>query len=124
MPKQLPIASNFRFNNIAGIALGGHVRAVFTLVTVIFIVCVTVTVTSFAELPLKLDALAPKSHDFSNEDEEETMRPSNSHETAGEALSSGEVDKIAKTTSYGTLPKDETLSVPKSVRSIPSSLIY
>ncbi|XP_061506516.1 proton-associated sugar transporter A [Anopheles gambiae] len=35
-----------------GIVLGGHVRAVFSLITVIFIVCVLCTVTSFSEIPL------------------------------------------------------------------------
>lgn len=47
-----------------GVALGGHVRAVFTLITFIFIFCVTATVTSFREVPLAiLDS-------FSNLDEE------------------------------------------------------
>ncbi|KAM3967239.1 loss of visual transmission [Aphomia sociella] len=31
---------------------GGHVRAVFSLITIIFIVCVSATVTSFKEIPL------------------------------------------------------------------------
>jgi len=34
--------------------MGGHVRAVFTLVTFLFIGCVTYTVSSFKEMPLKL----------------------------------------------------------------------
>lgn len=33
--------------------LGGHVKAVFTLITIIFIICVTCTVTSFDEMPLE-----------------------------------------------------------------------
>nr|CAI5860425.1 unnamed protein product [Callosobruchus analis] len=37
-----------------GKLLGGHVRAVFTLITVIFVICVTYTVTSFKEMPLSL----------------------------------------------------------------------
>ncbi|XP_054280552.1 proton-associated sugar transporter A isoform X2 [Macrosteles quadrilineatus] len=37
-----------------GEMLGGHVRAVFTLITYIFIVCVAYTVTSFKEIPLDL----------------------------------------------------------------------
>ncbi|KDR22503.1 proton-associated sugar transporter A [Zootermopsis nevadensis] len=37
-----------------GEMLGGHVRAVFTLITVIFVVCVAVTVSSFREIPLEL----------------------------------------------------------------------
>lgn len=34
--------------------MGGHVRAVFTLVTFLFIGCVTYTVSSFKEMPLKI----------------------------------------------------------------------
>lgn len=34
--------------------LGGHVRAVFTLITILFVLCVLYTVTSFKELPLEL----------------------------------------------------------------------
>lgn len=34
--------------------LGGHVRAVFTLITFIFIICITYTLTSFKEVPLGL----------------------------------------------------------------------
>jgi len=34
--------------------MGGHVRAVFTLVTFLFIGCVAYTVSSFKEMPLKL----------------------------------------------------------------------
>lgn len=42
-----------------GIALGGHVRAVFTLITFIFIFCVATTITSFREIPLAmLDAVS------------------------------------------------------------------
>jgi hypothetical protein len=37
-----------------GAFLGGHVRAVFTLITFIFIICVALTVTSFKEIPLHL----------------------------------------------------------------------
>lgn len=35
-----------------GVALGGHVRAVFTLITFIFVFCVSATITSFREVPL------------------------------------------------------------------------
>ncbi|XP_030747732.1 proton-associated sugar transporter A [Sitophilus oryzae] len=37
-----------------GEMLGGHVRAVFTLITIIFVICVSYTVTSFKEMPLDL----------------------------------------------------------------------
>ncbi|XP_045469449.1 proton-associated sugar transporter A isoform X2 [Harmonia axyridis] len=38
---------------VIGMLLGGHVKAVFTLITIIFIICVTCTVTSFKEMPLE-----------------------------------------------------------------------
>ncbi|XP_057662980.1 proton-associated sugar transporter A [Diorhabda carinulata] len=37
-----------------GELLGGHVRAVFTLITFIFVICVGYTITSFKEIPLTL----------------------------------------------------------------------
>lgn len=37
-----------------GVALGGHVRAVFTFITFIFIFCVAATITSFREIPLAM----------------------------------------------------------------------
>lgn len=37
-----------------GEMLGGHVRAVFTLITFIFTICVMFTITSFKEIPLRL----------------------------------------------------------------------
>lgn len=43
-----------------GVALGGHVRAVFTLITFIFVFCVSATITSFREVPLGLlESMAP-----------------------------------------------------------------
>lgn len=38
----------------SGAWLGGHVRAVFTLTTIIFVICVSYTITSFKEMPLAL----------------------------------------------------------------------
>lgn len=35
-----------------GVALGGHLHATFTLITIIFIFCVASTLTSFKEIPL------------------------------------------------------------------------
>jgi hypothetical protein len=37
-----------------GAILGGQVRAVFTLITFIFTICVALTLTSFKEIPLQL----------------------------------------------------------------------
>jgi solute carrier family 45, member 1/2/4 len=54
-----------------GVALGGHVRAVFTLITFIFIFCVAITVTSFQEIPLAL----LNSFTAINEDDKPTSPP-------------------------------------------------
>ena len=32
--------------------MGGHVKAVFTIITFIFVACVSLTITSFKEIPL------------------------------------------------------------------------
>lgn len=53
-----------------GVALGGHVRAVFTLITFIFIFCVAATVSSFREIPLAM------LESFSNLDDEKGEKPS------------------------------------------------
>jgi solute carrier family 45, member 1/2/4 len=42
------------FCGFLGVMLGGHVRAVFTLITILFIICVSATITSFREIPLYL----------------------------------------------------------------------
>lgn len=39
-------------NTAIGKAFGGHVRAVFSLITIIFILCVCCTIASFSEIPL------------------------------------------------------------------------
>ncbi|XP_026322012.1 proton-associated sugar transporter A [Hyposmocoma kahamanoa] len=47
-------------NTRIGDFFGGHVRAVFSLITVIFVACVSATVTSFKEIPL--DELTEQEH--------------------------------------------------------------
>lgn len=37
-----------------GVMLGGHLHATFTLITIIFLICVSCTITSFKEIPLEL----------------------------------------------------------------------
>lgn len=37
-----------------GIMLGGHLHATFTLITIIFVICVFCTITSFKEIPLEV----------------------------------------------------------------------
>lgn len=94
-------------------------RAVFTFVTVIFIVCVSVTITSFAEVPLwKLETQPPKPHDFLNDNEENVNRLVHDQAAASEPLNGDGSDAMAKTTSYGTLSnaKEAPLELPRSVR--------
>lgn len=42
------------FTFLLGDIFGGHVRAVFSLITIIFIGCVICTITAFKELPLDI----------------------------------------------------------------------
>lgn len=37
-----------------GVMLGGHLHATFTLITIIFVICVFCTITSFKEIPLEI----------------------------------------------------------------------
>lgn len=100
--------------------LGGHVHAVFTLVTIIFIVCVSVTLNSFREMPLwKLEGQPTRPPDISVEEDEEAQ------ENAAEAVEPTASDRLQpntpnnqmnRTTSYGTLG-DKGLDIPKTVTS-------
>lgn len=91
--------------------LGGHVRAVFTLVTVIFIGCVIVTLDSFREIPLwRLESV---SQSIVVIDECEDAKPESNEQSAlNERLQAP--DPINRTTSYGALA-NESLEVPKPV---------
>lgn len=74
-----------------GRRLGGHVKAVFTLITFIFIACVATTITSFTEVPLW--ALVNK--------------------TYGEKLEASEADQLDENqgASYGTLDEKDQSEV-------------
>lgn len=96
-------------------------RTVFTIVTVIFIACVSVTISSFAEVPLwKLESQPPKAHDFLKEAEEDVKRPVNDQAKASEFLNPDEADPVPKTTSYGTLStsNDAPMELPRAVLSL------
>lgn len=95
-----------------GILLGGHVRAVFTLITFIFILCVLCTVTSFKEIPLPMlegEIITP--HDFlkDEEAEEEVTNKNKEKDQKMEKRNSSDatlqvhVNVMEKTNSYGTL---------------------
>jgi len=51
---QFKVIDFILFCLISGIMLGGHVKAVFTIITIIFVVCVSATITSFREIPIYL----------------------------------------------------------------------
>lgn len=102
---------NLNKKYLTGEMLGGHVRAVFTLVTFIFVFCVSITITSFREIPLwQLESQPQKPPDFLNEDEDiERTTPAIKLSESDDTL-----DKVTKTTSYGSLSKD-TLEIPSTV---------
>ncbi|XP_073848524.1 loss of visual transmission [Musca autumnalis] len=52
-----------------GRRLGGHVKAVFTIITFIFITCVSLTITSFKEIPLWALVPAKTSNSMKNEND-------------------------------------------------------
>ncbi|XP_055585955.1 proton-associated sugar transporter A [Uranotaenia lowii] len=78
-----------------GQAFGGHVRAVFSLITIIFVICVMFTITSFNEIPLWI-----------LEQEMERQEPPIVKKVTTRALSEQDsLDKI-ETSSYGALEED------------------
>lgn len=115
--------------------LGGHVRAVFTLVTIIFIGCVSVTLDSFREIPLwRLQSVsqnATLNDDSGSEADVKvaaattttntiiTTTPTTTNSTEQSALNEKlqVPDPINRTASYGALNSQcssSHLDVPKS----------
>ncbi|XP_046740882.1 proton-associated sugar transporter A isoform X1 [Diprion similis] len=78
-----------------GVMLGGHLHATFTLITIIFVICVFCTITSFKEIPLEV-----LERDQYQRFHDQKM---------SESRKSEESDKIAaeECTSYGTLTQAE-----------------
>lgn len=58
---------------VTGALFGGHVRAVFFLITIIFIVCVSATITSFKEIPLSEIKETENYNKLNDKDEEENQ---------------------------------------------------
>lgn len=125
-------------NDKPGVMLGGHVRAVFTLVTVIFIGCVSVTLDSFREIPLwRLQSVSQSAmfNDESSIDSDvkvtaaaaaaatTTNAPIITNTTEQSALNEKlqAPDTINRTTSYGALSNQtggsssSHLDVPKTI---------
>ncbi|CAG4918935.1 unnamed protein product [Colias eurytheme] len=87
---------------------GGHVRAVFSLITIIFIVCVSATITSFKEIPL--DEL----HQY-----EEFRKSDESQEPPVVQVEGIQEEQVEKdglikdgTVMYGALEQNEGPSIP------------
>ncbi|XP_055615675.1 proton-associated sugar transporter A [Toxorhynchites rutilus septentrionalis] len=87
-----------------GKAFGGHVRAVFSLITIIFIICVLCTITSFNEIPLWI---------LEQEIEKQDPPLLNEHEKLSSERNS--FDKI-EMASYGAVEENDPLHVHDNVR--------
>lgn len=87
-----------------GVMLGGHVHAVFTLVTIIFVICVSVTLNSFREIPLwKLESQTQNARDISGAENGATENPSTEHDKLQQPNKNGASQNTAV---YGTLSSD------------------
>lgn len=73
--------------------LGGHIPAVFKLVTVIFIICVTVTLVSFREVPLHILEVSGSYRGTATEREESEFIP---------------IEKSTPNASYGAVSHENT----------------
>ncbi|XP_028177521.1 proton-associated sugar transporter A isoform X2 [Ostrinia furnacalis] len=89
-----------------GELFGGHVRAVFSLITIIFIFCVSATVTSFKEIPLE---------ELNYQDEFRKLAQTERNQESFDAGDEGpEKGTMKKNATYGSLnpPETGTPSVP------------
>lgn len=107
-------------DTIIGVMLGGHVRAVFTLVTIIFVICVSATVTSFREIPLwRLEASPTKIPDFLKDEVNDCPGNDQKVETENnETIDVLEKNGPKTSTSYGSLNQDQ-LQIPTASVSEP-----
>lgn len=87
-----------------GVMLGGHLHATFTLITIIFVICVFCTITSFKEIPLEL--LERDEYQQLQEQMVSTLEKEDEQK---------EHDKITteESVSYGTLDNDQDIAAKK-----------
>lgn len=99
---------------------GGQVRAVFSLITVIFVFCVAFTVTSFQEVPLAILETQPKPEPMEVEenDNEEKMSDVKRHSADAKSALTNNLD-----VSYGSIQNDGD-SIPKNVSILQKQLYY
>ena len=83
-----------------GVMLGGHLHATFTLITIIFVICVSCTITSFKEIPLEL---------LERDEYQQLQEQRKSEEKSDEQK---EYDKITtdECASYGTVDNDQEVA--------------
>lgn len=88
-----------------GVMLGGHLHATFTLITIIFLICVSCTITSFKEIPLEL---LEKDQEYQYLQEQKTSGEEKEDEQK-------EHEKITtdECVSYGTLDNDQEIASKK-----------
>jgi solute carrier family 45, member 1/2/4 len=115
-------------NTWIGVALGGHVRAVFTIITIIFIVCVSYTITSFIEMPLSLlEGESYQAPDFDdekipmNDRPDQAAQPSETDGLQKTENSYGALDNNAQETSFNPFTAQEQQPEPEATRPQPPS---
>ncbi|KOC68421.1 Membrane-associated transporter protein [Habropoda laboriosa] len=87
-----------------GVMLGGHLHATFTLITIIFVICVSCTITSFKEIPLEL--LERDEYQQLHE-QKITSEEKEEEQTEHEKITTDEC------TTYGTLDNDQEIAIKK-----------
>lgn len=108
-----------------GVMLGGHLHATFTLITIIFIICVAYTITSFKEIPLEV--LERDQYQQIQEEKTEENKGNEYDKIAGEECTSyGAVDNEQETNTakpdefiLKPLPVQETVKRPGEVPMVP-----
>ncbi|KAG7211809.1 hypothetical protein KM043_011040 [Ampulex compressa] len=86
-----------------GVMLGGHLHATFTLITIIFVICVSCTITSFKEIPLEV---------LERDEYRQLQEQKPDADRAPEERKEDEQEKIATElcTSYGTLDTEQEIN--------------
>ncbi|XP_003425582.1 proton-associated sugar transporter A isoform X1 [Nasonia vitripennis] len=108
-----------------GVALGGHLHATFTLITIIFIICVASTLTSFKEIPLDFlesddckEQLQRKLEEERKQNEAEKMIPDESA-TYGTIGNEQEVDNDVNPEEIPMKPIEQPPPAPRKPGTVP-----
>ncbi|GAB6027731.1 hypothetical protein CHUAL_001967 [Chamberlinius hualienensis] len=102
--------------------IGGQMWSVFTIIAIIYVICVIATLTSFKEVPLKLQSNGNKPQylnsyeKFENEDEDDANSQTRNYGTVSETSFSSEVHSIVEN---GSIDRQEV-----SLKNYMSSIIH